>query len=127
MNFARHGHACMADDETGTIHVLGGSRNPLGAIKSGVIPLTTEILKLNENEWKIGSNLPRRSVYSAAVASRYPEYIGYLAGGHEADDGRQSTIFGLERGSLKWVELSINLTTKRARHTLVNVDKIPGC
>ena len=116
----------MVDQDTSTIHVMGGSN------KYGQIWSSTEKLKFDgHNEtWEISSDLTEPLTKSVAVSSKSNEFIGYLVGGYNIQSGRDrngrergvSKIWGLQRSNIKWVELSKRLKTHHHSHTVVNVN-----
>ena len=122
MNSNRYRHACMADVETSTVHVMGG-------LNGGIPASSTESFKLNENTWKVGSNLLQPLTFSAAVASRCSDFVGYLAGGMSHSGANENSLWGLRRSDMIWIQFSTRLHTERNRHSLVNVlsNEIPGC
>ena len=125
MNSNRYRHACMADVETSTVYVMGGRlKEPSEATSS------TESLKLNENTWNVGRNLLQPLTFSAAVASRCSQFVGYLAGGSSQSRAHDNSIWALRRSDKRWVQFyQPRLHTQRSRHSLVNVlsNEIPGC
>ena len=122
MNVKRDHHSCMVDQETSTIHVIGGSDQSSQSLSS------TETWKINEDAWEMGSNLVEPVEESAAVSSKSNDFVGYLVGGFGMG-GFKSKIWGLKRKNGVWIELSNVLQTPRDRHTLVNLrpNAIPGC
>lgn len=77
MNSLRRDHACMVNQKTNTVHVMGGRDGP----PHHNLLSSTEKLQLNENEWNFGEPLPEPIHRSKAVFSRTSEFVGYLAGG----------------------------------------------
>ena len=123
MSFERDDHSCMADEETSTIHVLGGYNGRNGALKS------SEKWTLGTDSWVSSTSLPENIYRSAAVLSNSDEYIGYLAGGW-ADGVITSKVWALRKRDMNWKEIaSKTFNIPRRSHALVNipVDQVPGC
>ena len=121
MNEKRWGHACLVDEETRTIHVIGGRNKRI--LKS------TEKWIFGTDSWTSGASLPEAVYHSAAVNSNSEETIGYLVAG-STDNGVTSKVWSLGRRDMMWIEDdSKELKTPRRDHTVVNVsgDQIPGC
>jgi len=121
LNEKRFSHACLVDEETRTIHIVGGWNN--GRLKS------TEKWTFGTDSWISGANLPEAVDESAAVNSHSEETIGYLVAGR-TDNGRTSKVWSLRRRDMKWIEDGTKkLKTPRGYHTVVNIpgDQIPGC
>ena len=72
LNIKRTDPACMVDQKTETIHVMGGGNYKWNYLSS------TEILKKGSKKWEMGPYLKQSVVYSAAVSSWSVEYAGYL-------------------------------------------------
>ena len=115
LNVKREDHACMVDQKTSTIHVMGGRIQSYNRLSS------TEELKLNDynRKWEMASNLKEPLEFSAAVSSRSNEFVGYLVG--EYLDLRTSKIWGLRRSDLQWIDTWKRLKIARYAHTVVNV------
>ena len=125
LNFDRVGHACMVDQKTETIHVMGGSNDDVNRLRS------TETLKKGSTKWEMGSNLKEQIDTSAAVSSRSAEYVGYLVGGLHNDGydiDEPAKTWGLRRRDMEWIEMSKQLKMPRSTNSVVNVqlDEI-GC
>ena len=124
LNVERRYHACMLDQKTSTIHVMGGLDQNDQVISS------TEKLEFNDlnRNWKMASNLKEPLWASAAVAPRYNEFVGYLIGGYVNGRGI-SKIWGLRRSDQQWIDTSKRLKIARGEHTAVNVydNQIPYC
>ena len=121
MNEKRYDHACLVDEETRTIHIVGGWNN--GRLKS------TEKWTFGTDSWVSGTNLPEAVSWSAAVNSNSEETIGYLIAGR-TDNGFSSKVWSLRRRDMTWIEDGTKiLKTPRYGHTVVNIpgDQIPGC
>ena len=125
LNVKRRYHACMVDQKTSTIHVMGGRDQKYQLL------ISTEKLKFNDvnRKWEMASNLREPLAYSAAVSSRSNEFVGYLVGGKPKYGRRTSKIWGLRRSDQQWIETSKRLKIARGRHTVVNVydNQIPNC
>jgi len=122
LNEKRYDHACLVDEETRTIHIMGG-KGDNGRLKS------TEKWIFGTDAWISGASLPEAVRYSAAVSSNSEETIGYLVAGY-TDNGYSSKVWSLRRRDMRWIEDgSKRLKTPRAGHTVVNIpgDQIPGC
>ena len=122
MNEKRADHACLVDEETNTIHVIGGMGDG-NRLKS------TEKWKFGTDSWISGAYLPEAVASSAAVNSNSAEYIGYLVSGN-TDNGPTSKIYHLRRKDMSWIEYgSKNVNLPRYLHTVVKIpgDQIPGC
>ena len=124
MNVARRNHACMVDQKTSTIHVMGGE------VKNGHSLSSTEKLKFNDvnKKWEMASNLKEPIEGSAGVSSRSNELVGYLVGG-ATNNGETTKIWGLRRSDQQWIDTSKRLKIPRGWHTVVNAydNQIPNC
>merc|ERR1719367_993015 len=121
LNEKRLIHACLVDEETDTIHVMGGWNK--GLLKS------TEKWTFGTDSWISGASLPEAVGGSAAVNSILEEIVGYLVGG-EIYSGATSKVWSLRRSDMVWIEDdSKKLKIPRSDHTVVNIpgDQIPGC
>jgi len=121
LNEKRYAHACLVDEETRTIHIMGGWNN--GYLKS------TEKWTFGRDAWISGASLPEVAERSAAVNSNSEGTIGYLVAGR-TKNGYSSKVWSLRRRDMRWIEDgSKQLQTPRKWHTVVNVpgDQIPGC
>ena len=131
LNVGRYDHACMADQKSATIYVMGGKDKTTSALSS------TEKLKFNDvnRKWEMSSNLKERLYNSAAVSSRSNEFVGYLVASVQYDfdkieiEAQTSKIWGLRRSDLQWIDTSKRLKIPRYWHTVVNVydNQIPNC
>ena len=126
MNKERSYHACLVDQSTSTIHVMGGFP------QSGWGRKSTETWIFGTDSWKPSTDLPDRLVKSVAVSSSSDEYVGYMAGGwtFKPEFERYSRrIWALKRQNMTWIEMSKKLKTGRRWHSLVNVPKatVLGC
>lgn len=126
LNVKRNEHACMVDQKTSTIHVMGGYNWSPGLLSS------TEKLKFNDvnRKWEMASNLKEPLKSSVAVSSRSNEFVGYLVGGIGGSNwGTTSMIWGLKRSDQQWIDTSKRLKIARSDHTVVNVyeNQIPNC
>ena len=116
-------HACLVDEETNTIHVMGGYDANNGLLKS------TEKLTFGTDSWVFGDNLPENVAFSDAAKSTSNDILGFLVGGR-TENGVTSKVWHLRRQDMRWVEDSSNtLKTPRIGHTVVSIpgDQIPGC
>jgi len=121
LNEKRFSHACLVDEETRTIHIVGGWNN--GRLKS------TEKWIFGTDAWISGAILPEAVHSSAAVNSNSEETIGYLVAG-DVENEVTSKVWSLRRRDMSWIEDGTKrLQTPRYRHTVVNIpgDQIPGC
>jgi len=127
LNEKRYDHACLVDEETRTIHIIGG--NGGGKRLNGEKRLkSTEKWTFGTDAWIFGASLPEVVEHSAAVSSNSEETIGFLVGGFT--DRVTSKVWSLRRRDMMWIEDgSKTLQTPRSYHTVVNIpgDQIPGC
>ena len=126
MNKKRSYHACLADQSTSSIHVMGGFP------QSGSHLSSTETWIFGTDSWKSSTNLPERLVKSVAVPSNSDEYVGYMAGGWTfglKGERYSRKIWALKRQNGTWIEMSKKLRTGRRWHSLVNVPALTvlGC
>ena len=125
LNVNRRNHACMVDQKTSTIHVMGGIN------RNGYLLSSTEKLKFNDvnRKWEMASNLKEKLLSSAAVSSRSNEFVGYLVAGYVGYDRVTSKIWGLRRSDQQWIDTSKRLKIARDSHTVVNAyeNHIPNC
>merc|ERR1719328_312735 len=120
LNEKRYHHACLVDEETRTIHIMGGYGDN-GRLKS------TEKWTFGTDAWISGANLPEAVSSSAAVSSNSEETIGYLVAGL-TNYGVTSKVWSLRRRDTMWIEDGTKkLKTPRFAHTVVNIprDQIP--
>jgi len=123
LNEKRFFPACLVDEETNTIHVMGGEGDNSEILKS------TEKWTFGTDSWVSGASLPEAVVSPAAVNSNSEEHIGYLVAGF-TENGITSKVWSLRRNDMMWIEDdSKQLQTPRRSHTVVNIpgDQIPGC
>merc|ERR1712038_485217 len=123
LNEKRYYHACLVDEDTRTVHIVGGHNHQYERLKS------TEKWIYGTDSWISGADLPETVVGSAAVTSNSEETIGYLVAG-DTDNGATSKVWSLRRRDMMWIEDGTKkLQIPRGRHTVVNVpgDQIPGC
>ena len=116
-------HACLVDEETNTIHMMGGYNDNNGILKS------TETWTFGTDLWVSGGNLPEAVAFSAAAKSNSNDILGFLVGGR-TDNGVTSKVWHLRRQDKRWIEdSSKTLKIPRVGHTVVNIpgDQIPGC
>ena len=125
LNVKREYHACMVDQKTSTIYVMGGRDQSINLLSS------TEKLKFNDvnRKWEMASNLKQPLSRSAAVSSRSSEFVGYLVGGWTNNSKATSQIWELRRSSQQWKGTSKRLKIARFGHTVVNAydNQIPNC
>ena len=121
MNEKRSSHSCFYDDQTNSIFVVGGSND------NGLA--TTEQWKLDTNQWISTSDLPEPVFWSAGVASKSSQFVGFVAGGKTDNGSITNKIYGLRRSDLVWEVMPQKLQTARGLHSMVNLpgDQIPGC
>ena len=116
----RYRHSCFYDYQTNSVFVVGGF--------NGNYLATTEQWNLDINQWITTPDLPQPLVYSAGVASKSSQFVGFLAGGW-TNAGRTNKVFGLRRNDLVWEVMPQQLKIARYHHSMVNLpyDEIPGC
>lgn len=121
MNQKRSSHSCFYDDQTNSIFVVGGD------YYGNYLP-TTEQWRLDTNQWITTPDLPEPLAFSAGVASKSSQFVGFVAGGN-TNAGTSNKIYGLRRTDLTWEVMPQQLQTARRSHSMVNVpaDQIPGC
>ena len=122
MNTKRRDHACLVDEATSSIHLMGGYGARYNELQS------TEKWLLGRESWQRSANLPEKIRQSRAVSANSNEYVGYMAGG-TARYAYTSKVWGLRRKDMTWIEMSQKLKTGRLHHSLLNVpmDKVLGC
>jgi len=127
LNVTRSFHACMVDQKTSTIYVMGGRDHDYDHDND---LSSTEKLKFNDvnGKWEMASNLKEPLWLSAAVSSRSNEFVGYLVGG-TTNNGATSKIWVLRRSDQQWIDTSKRLRIARSSHTVVNAyeNQIPNC
>ena len=127
MTDTRYGHACLVDESTSTIYVMGGFN------KQNMDLSTMEKWNfgVSGRSWLLSTNLPESVGRSSAVPSKSSTYIGYIAGGWAfgKDEYSSNKIWGLRRENMTWIEMAKTLKIGRQDHSLVNVpaDEISGC
>ena len=127
MTDTRYGHACLVDESTSTIYVMGGFN------KQNMDLSTMEKWNfgVNGRSWLLSTNLPESVGRSSAVPSKSSAFIGYIAGGWAfgKDEYSSNKIWGLRRENMTWIEMTQTLKIGRQDHSLVNVpaDEISGC
>jgi len=122
MKEKRSGHSCFYDIKSNSVFVIGGWNGKKRFA-------TTERWNLDTNQWESTPSLPKPLTYSAGVASKSMDYMGFVAGG-EINSGRKTNeIFGLRRRDLKWEIMPQQLQKARTYHSMVNLDsdQVPGC
>ena len=121
MNQKRSRHSCFYDDQTNSVFVVGGYDYPNRLA-------STEQWNLDTNQWISTPALPEPLHYSAGVASKSSQFVGYVAGGWSYV-GYTNKVLGLRRNDLVWEVMPQQLQTARREHSMVNVpaDQIPGC
>ena len=121
MNQKRRYHSCFYDDQTNSVFVVAGGSD-------GNILASTEQWNLDTNQWISTPDLPEPLRYSARVASKSRQFVGYVAGG-ETNAGNTNKVLGLRRNYLVWEVMPQQLQTARYQHSMVNLpyDEIPGC
>ena len=115
--FERSHFACMVDQYTETIHVMGGWDGSSDMY-------STETLKKGSEKWEMCSSVKELIDRPRAVSSRSVEYVGYLVGGQAPNSKGEyvpAKTWGLRRHDMEWIELSKHLKTPRERHSIVNV------
>ena len=133
MNNKRSFHACLADQSTSSIHVMGGCQDPeLEWNSEGIHLSSTETWTFGTDSWKPSANLPERVEKSAAVPSNSDEYVGYMVGGRTfglKGERFSRKVWALRRKNMTWIEMNKKLETGRRRHSLVNVPEatVLGC
>ena len=127
MTDTRYGHACVVDESTSTIHLMGGFN------KKSMDLSTMEKWNfgVSGRSWLLSTNLPESVGRSSAVSSKSSTFIGYIAGGWAfgKDEYSSNKIWGLRRENMTWIEMAKTLKICRQDHTIVNVpaDQILGC
>ena len=113
-------HSCFYDIKSDSVFVIGGW--------NGTRLATAEKWNFDTNQWESTPSLPEPLAFSAGVASKSMDYIGFVAGG-ETSSGYTNKIFGLRRRDLEWEVMPQQLQTARAWHSMVNLpnDQVPGC
>ena len=119
INQKRSSHSCFYDDQTNSVFVVGGYNDNFLA--------TTEQWNLDTNQWITTPDLPEPLLYSAGVASKSDQFVGFVAGGNNGV--ATNKIHGLRRSDLTWEIMPQQLQTARDFHSMVNLpaDQIPGC
>ena len=137
MNTARYNHGCFSVKENGvsTLVVVVG-----GYAASGGYELLTEVLKISENVWQAGPNLPYGIVENKGVESNSCQYLGFTVGGFGSGaliDGAvyhtHKSILGLKKikeNDYQWVPAG-EMHAPREGHTVVNAWSlspiVPNC
>merc|ERR1712038_295820 len=113
-------HSCFYDIKSNSVYVIGGW--------NGTRSATTEKWNLDANLWESTPSLPEPLAFSAGVASKSMDYIGFVAGGR-TNSGNTNKVFGLRRRDLNWEVMPQQLQTARHHHSMVNLpyDQVPGC
>lgn len=122
MNTKRFFHACLADEETSSIYVVGGRDDQLNILSS------TEKWTLGQSSWQPSANLPETISESSAVSSNGNKFVGYLAGGWTGKEYSKD-IFGLRRRDMTWNKMNKTMKKRRYLHSLLNipVNQVLGC
>ena len=112
MKEKRDRHSCFYDIKSNSVYVTGGANgnNRLA---------TTEKWNLDTNKWESTPSLPEALSFSAGVASKSLDYIGFVAGGKTGGfvtGGTTNKIFGLRRRDLNWEVMPQQLKTARYDH-----------
>ena len=121
MTDTRYGHACLVDESSSKIYVMGGFN------KQNMDLSTMEKWNfgVNGRSWLLSTNLPESVGRSSAVPSKSSTYIGYIAGGWAFGKDKYSSnkIWGLRRQGRDptWIEMNQTLKIGRQDHSLVNV------
>ena len=120
MKEKRMEHSCFYDDKSNSVYVIGGWKI------NGMA--TAEKWNLDTHQWESIPSLPEPLYYSAGVASKSMDYIGFTAGGM-INRRKINKLFGLRRGDLNWEVMPRQLQTARNSHSIVNLpfDQVPGC
>ena len=123
MKQKRYHHSCFYDDHTNSIFVVGG----YGGYNTGAYD-TTEQWNLETSQWISTPSLPGPLMYSAGVASKSMEYIGFIAGGY-TNYNYTKKVLRLRRRNLVWEVAPQQLKKARRDHSIVNLpyDQIHGC
>ena len=121
-------HSCFYDIQSNSVFVIGGYTDGY----NGNHLATTEKWNLDTNKWESTPSLPEALSFSAGVASKSLDYIGFVAGGKTggfATGGTTNKIFGLRRRDLNWEVMPQQLQTARYQHSMVNLpsDQVPSC
>ena len=122
-------HSCFYDIKSNSIHIIGGRRWKMDK-QDGIRKrmATTRKWNLDTNQWESTPSLPESLSFSAGVASKSMDYIGFIAGGY-TNSGTTNKIFGLRRRDLNWEIMPQQLQTARYHHSMINLpnDQVPGC
>ena len=129
LNVNRRNHACMVDQKTSTIHVMGGSGNGYLYDRNYQSLSSTEKLKFNDanRKWEMASDLNEPLEDSVAVSSRSNEFVGYLIGGR-INNYITGKIWGLRRSDKQWIDTSKRIMPRKS-HTVINAyeNQTPNC
>ena len=116
MTEKRSSHACMFDETTTTVHVMGGTNI------FDVTLDTTEKWTNGTDYWQQASTLIKNLRRASAVSSRSKTFVGFISGGWSSGF-HLNEIWGLRRLDMIWVKMPEKLEIIRAGHSMVN---IPG-
>ena len=129
MNDKRSHHACMFDETTSSIHVMGG----LGGYGHDLTMdlATTEMWIVGSDTWLLSTNLPESIGKTSAVSSKSKNYVGYIAGGwgFATEESFSNKIWGLRRHDMTWIAMNKTLKIGRQSHSLLNIppEQVLGC
>ena len=117
MNDKRSHHACMFDETTSSIHVMGGfGENDMDLA-------TTEKWIVGSDTWSVSANLPESIARTSAVSAKSSNYVGYIAGGwgFATEESYSNKIWGLRRHDMTWIVMNKTLKIGRNDHSLLNI------
>ena len=126
MNDKRSHHACMYDETTSSIHVMGGLGGDINMDLA-----TTEKWIVGSDTWMVSTNLPESIGWTSAVSAKSKNYVGYIAGGwgFATSDSYSNKIWGLRRHDMTWIAMNKTLKIGRQSHSLLNIppEQVLGC
>ena len=110
----RYAHACLFDETTNSVYVMGGENENYIMLDS------MEKWTIGTNSWLKSGNLVKRVADSRAVSAKSKNYVGYMTGGWSS--GVQSNeIWGLRRLDMRWKVLDKKLKIRRKGHSMLNI------
>lgn len=125
MNDKRSHHACLFDETTSSIHVMGGfGENDMDLA-------TTEKWIVGSDTWSVSANLPESIARTSAVSAKSKNYVGYIAGGwgFGTNESYSNEIWGLRRHDMTWIAMNKTLKIGRRSHSMLNIppEQVLGC
>ena len=110
----RYAHACLFDETTNSVYVMGGENENYIMLDS------MEKWTIGTNWWLRSGNLVKRIADSRAVSAKSKHYVGYMTGGWSS--GVQSNeIWGLRRLDMRWKVFDKKLKIRRVGHSMLNI------